>query len=186
MNKFNLNAVTRILASILLLIVTVTLSASAASGETIDKRVDKSLERFYNSVNGGKELIEKAAGVLVFPRVVKAGFVFGAEHGEGALRVNGKTEGYYNTSAASFGFQVGVQRKTMVFVFMTPEALGKFTHSDGWKIGVDASVALVRIGEGGSIDTEQLNKPVLAFVIGRSGFMYNLTLEGAKISRIRR
>jgi lipid-binding SYLF domain-containing protein len=123
---------------------------------------------------------------LVFPTIVKAGFGFGGEYGEGAMRIGGKTAGYYNTVAASFGFQIGAQARSVIIMFMTPEALASFRRVDGWKVGVDGSVAIITIGAGGSIDTDKITSPVVGFVVDPKGLMYNLTLEGSKISRISR
>jgi lipid-binding SYLF domain-containing protein len=122
----------------------------------------------------------------VFPTIVKAGFGFGGEYGEGAMRIGGKTVGYYNTLAASFGFQIGAQARSVIIMFMTPEALASFRRVDGWKVGVDGSVAIITVGAGGSIDTDKITSPVVGFVVDPKGLMYNLTLEGSKISRISR
>ena len=122
----------------------------------------------------------------MFPTIVKAGFGFGGEYGEGAMRIGGKTVAYYNTAAASFGFQIGAQARSVIIMFMTPEALANFRRVDGWKVGVDGSVAIITIGAGGSIDTDKITNPVVGFVVDPKGLMYNLTLEGSKISRISR
>lgn len=158
--------------------------AQAASAREIDVSVDEALKRFYSHSKNGKELAEKARGVLVFPRVIKAGFVFGGEYGEGALRVNGKTVDYYSTMAASWGFQLGAQSKTLLMLFMTKNALNGFRGSEGWEVGVDGSVALVTVGAGGYIDTENIKSPVIGVAFGQKGLMYNLTLEGTKITKL--
>ncbi len=161
-------------------------TASAGSAYEIDADVDAALHRFYRTVPGARGLVRDAAAVLVFPSVVKAGMGFGGEYGEGALRRRGYTEGYYNTVSASVGFQLGVQARTVIILFMTENALASFQRKHGWKIGVDGSVALVTVGVGGSIDTNQIKKPVIGFILDQKGLMYNLTLEGSKISRIDR
>lgn len=160
--------------------------AQAGSGADIDAEVNAALGRFYRHVGSGRDLVHRAAGVLVFPSIVKAGMGIGGEYGEGALRIGGRTEGYYNTVSASFGFQLGVQARTVVIIFMTYEALESFRLKDGWKIGVDGSVALLTVGAGGSVDTNQIRSPVVGFILDSKGLMYNLTLEGSKISRIQR
>lgn len=160
--------------------------ANAGSAYEIDADVDAALHRFYRSVGGARELVRDAAAVLVFPSVVKAGMGFGGEYGEGALRIRGHSEAYYNTISASVGFQLGVQARTVIILFMTEEALGSFRRKHGWKVGVDGSVALITVGVGGSIDTNQITKPVIGFILDQKGLMYNLTLEGSKISRIDR
>ena len=158
--------------------------AHAATGKEIDVSVDVALERFEKEIKGGKEFMETAKGVLVFPSVVKAGFVVGGEFGEGALRINGKTVDYYNTIAGSFGFQFGAQAKTVMLIFMQDEALKGFRESKGWKAGVDGSVALVTLGAEGSVDTTKIKDPIVGFVFGQKGLMYNLTLEGSKFNKI--
>lgn len=170
----------------LALVVGAAREATAASAYEIDADVDAALARFYRTVGGARELVRDAAGVLVFPSVVKAGMGFGGEYGEGALRINGYTEGYYNTISASVGFQLGVQARTVIILFMTESALAGFRRKHGWKVGVDGSVALVTVGIGGSIDTNQIRKPVIGFILDQKGLMYNLTLEGSKITRIDR
>jgi len=122
--------------------------------------------------------------VLVFPSVIKAGIGIGGEYGEGALRVAGKTVDYYNTAAASIGFQLGAQSKSIVIVFMTDKALSDFRKSEGWKAGVDGSVAVVEWGVGEDINTVDIKDPVVGFVFSNKGLMYNLTLEGSKFTRL--
>jgi lipid-binding SYLF domain-containing protein len=160
--------------------------ANAASAREIDADVDETLDRFFYNIRGAEELAYKAVGVLVFPSVVKAGFGFGGEYGEGALRIRGRTVDYYNTISASVGFQLGVQARSVIIMFMTPEALDQFRRTAGWKVGADASVAIVTLGAGGSIDTNKITSPVIGFILDPTGLMYNLTLEGSKISRIDR
>ncbi len=159
-------------------------TAHAASAREIDVSVDVALERFHEQVKGSTEFLNSAKGVLVFPAVYKAGFGIGGEYGEGALRIDGKTVDYYNTAAASFGFQFGGQKKTIILVFMQDKALKNFRASRGWEVGVDGSVALVTLGAGGTIDTTNIKDPIVGFVFGQAGFMYNLTLEGAKMTKL--
>lgn len=156
----------------------------AGSAEQIDIEVDATLEQFSKEVKGGKIFLQRAKGVLVFPSIIKAGFVFGGEYGEGALRINGKTADYYSTAGASFGFQMGAQSKAVVLVFLNDTALAGFRNSDGWEAGVDGSVALVEWGVGEDISTTDINEPIVAFVFNNKGLMYNLTVEGSKFTKI--
>jgi lipid-binding SYLF domain-containing protein len=158
--------------------------AEAGSAAEIDAAVHDTLQDFFWKVRGGRELVSRSAGVLVFPRVYKAGFGVGGEYGEGALVRRGRTIDYYNTVSASFGFQLGAQARSVVIVFTTPEALNSFQRVDGWKVGVDGSVALLTVGVGASVDTTRIVDPVVGFIFDNKGLMYNLTLEGSKISRI--
>jgi lipid-binding SYLF domain-containing protein len=169
----------------LTLFVAIPQQGRAASAYEIDVGVDATLDRFFHNVRGARELADKSVGILVFPSVVKAGFGVGGEYGEGALRIRGRTVEYYNTLSASVGFQLGVQERSVIIMFMTPEALDQFRRTAGWKIGADASVAIITVGIGGSIDTNKITSPVIGFILDPKGLMYNLTLEGSKISRIR-
>jgi lipid-binding SYLF domain-containing protein len=159
-------------------------TAYAADAREIDISVDVALEQFMKEVSGAGEFLASAKGYLVFPKVVKAGLGLGGEYGEGALRIGGKTADYYSTAAASIGLQLGVQKKSIVIVFLTGEALSKFRKSEGWEVGVDGSVALVTVGAGGSIDSTNVKDPIVGFIFGQKGLMYNLTLEGSKFTKL--
>lgn len=159
-------------------------ASRADSVRDINKDVDVTLDRFRVEVSEGKKILESAKGVLVFPNVLKGGMVIGGEYGEGALLIGEKTVDYYSTAAASIGFQLGVQKKSVIILFMQDEALKRFRASSGWKVGVDASIAVITVGAGGAMDTAKLNEPIVAFILGQKGLMYNLTLEGAKFTKL--
>lgn len=159
-------------------------AALAATAAEIDESVNEALEQFRKEVDGAGELLDKSAGYLVFPRVIKVGIGVGGEGGEGALRVGNQTVGYYNTFAGSVGFQLGAQAKSIVIAFMTQKSLDDFQKSAGWKVGVDGSVAIVDIGAGKTIDSSNIKDPVVGFIFNSKGLMYNLTLEGSKITKI--
>jgi lipid-binding SYLF domain-containing protein len=160
--------------------------SNAASGPEIDASVRATLAQFFHEIWSSRELANQAVAILVFPTVVKAGFGIGGEYGEGALHVRGRTAGYYNMISGSIGFQFGAQARSVIIMFMTEPALAGFQRTDGWKIGVDGSVAIITIGAGGAIDTNSIRSPVIGFIFDQKGLMYNLTLEGSKISRIYR
>jgi lipid-binding SYLF domain-containing protein len=149
-----------------------------------DAAVDATLRDFYWRIGGCRELVSRAAAVLVFPTIIKAGFGIGGEYGEGALLVRGRPVGHYNCVSASLGFQLGAQARSLIILFMTEQALADFGRTDGWKVGVDGSAALITVGVGGSIDTDRIRNPIVGFIFDNKGLMYNLTLEGTKISRI--
>ena len=157
---------------------------NAASAVEIDAEVDAALVRFYEEVPAAQDLAKKAKAILIFPKVIKAGFGVGGEYGEGALRVAGRSVGYYSTAAASIGLQIGVQSRAEVLMFMTQEALDRFRGSDGWEVGVDGSVTVVKVGVAGEIDTNTMSEPVIGFMFGEQGLMANLSLEGAKITKL--
>ena len=161
-------------------------TAHAASKAKIDRRVDEKLAQFREDVSGADALLAKANGVLVFPSIKKAGIGIGGEYGQGALRIGGKTVGYYSTAAASIGLQLGAQARAQILVFLDQKALEKFRASDGWEIGADASVAVITLGAGGAVDTTSIEQPIVAFVFDNKGLMYNLSLEGSKISEIKK
>jgi lipid-binding SYLF domain-containing protein len=157
----------------------------AVSAEDIKTGVEISLKTLRDTEGGG-DVMDKAKGLLVFPGVFKAAAGAGAEYGEGALVVDGHTTSYYSTAAASIGLQLGGEKKSIVIAFMTEEALRKFQESKGWKIGADASVAVISKGAGSTISTLASNKPIVAFVFDQKGLMLDLSLNGAKITKIQR
>ncbi len=158
----------------------------AASAQEINAKVQEALSTLYKNSSSAKNLAGKAAGILVFPEVYKAGIGIGGEYGEGALLVGGKTQHYYNVVSASIGFQLGAQVKSEIILFMTKDALRKFRNSDGWEAGVDGSVAIATLGAGGEIDTNTAQQPIIGFIFSNKGLMYNLSIEGAKITKIDR
>lgn len=170
----------KILAPFVLLVLA--LPGQAASRQEIDAYVDEALGQFRQHTSAGASLASRARGMLVFPKVYKAGFGLGGEYGEGALRVGGRNVAYYSTAAASIGLQVGAQRKSQIILFMTDEALNKFRASKGWEVGVDGSVALADMGAGEAIDSQTLKQPIIGFIFSNAGLMFNLNLEGTKIT----
>ncbi|MFQ5644380.1 MAG: YSC84-related protein [Thiogranum sp.] len=161
-------------------------SVAAASAGEIDIRVDGALEEFKKEVTGGAEFLNRAKAYLVFPDVIKAGLGLGGEYGEGALRVGGKSEQYYNIASASFGFQIGAQEYTIIMVFLEEDALKKFRASSGWEAGVDGSVAIAEWGAGKDINSQNFKDPIVGFVFSNKGLMAGISIEGSKISRIDR
>ena len=162
------------------------LSGCVTTASSIDESANDALQVFKEQVNGSEVFLNQAAGYLVFPRVIKAGAGVGGETGEGVLRVGGSTVDYYRTASGSFGFQLGAQAKSIVIMFMTRDALDSFRRSEGWQVGVDGSVALIDIGAGKTIDSSNLRDPVVGFIFGSKGLMYNLTLEGTKFTKVER
>lgn len=160
--------------------------SKAATAAEINADANATLQSFVQQITGARELANKSVGVLVFPSVIKAGIGIGGEYGEGVLIMHGDVSGYYNLISASFGFQLGVQARSVIIMFMTKDALEGFRRRAGWKVGVDGSIAIITVGVGGAIDTDKVVSPVIGFILDPKGLMYNLTLEGSKISRIER
>ena len=180
------NKIQRSIRVFLLITISVFLSTNlhAKTAKEIDASVDAAVQRFYKQVKGAKELVDKSKGMLVMPNVLKGAFIIGGEYGEGALRVGGKSVDYYNTISGSIGFQIGGQAKDIILLFMTGEALKQFRASKGWEAGVDGNVALITIGAGERADTNTLKNPILGFVFDAKGLIFDISLKGAKFSKI--
>ncbi len=161
----------------------VTTFATAEAAQVIDAKVNVAIEEF-NKEKGATDFLSKAYAYLVFPSVVKGGFIVGGEYGEGALRVDGKTVGYYNVAAGSLGFQLGLQKTSYLFAFKSKDILDNFMVSNGWEAGVDGSVTVAKWGAGKDISSISFEKPIYAFVYGGKGFMYNVTFKGTKFTKI--
>lgn len=158
--------------------------ARAASAAGIDADADAALNKLYEEELVAKMLSEKAAAILVFPNIVKAGFIVGAHYGEGTLRKHGETVGYYNSVAGSFGLQAGVQTFGYVLFLMTDSAVNYLESSSGWEIGVGPSIVVVDAGIARSLTTTTLKSDVYAFIFDQKGLMAGLGLQGSKITRI--
>ena len=159
-------------------------AARASKRQSIDASVNATLSRLYSTVPGSRELVAKSRGVLVFPNVLQAGFIVGGQSGNGALRVGGSTVGYYNTSSLSVGLQAGAQSKAIVFLFMTQDALDSFRKSEGWAAGADASVAVVKVGANGAVDSNTATAPVEVLVLTNAGLMGDLSVNGTKVTKL--
>ncbi|PRF39195.1 hypothetical protein C6T58_24405 [Burkholderia multivorans] len=160
-------------------------ATNASKRQAIDSSVDATLSRLYSTVKGSRELVAKSRGVLVFPEVLQAGFIVGGQSGNGALRVGGSTVGYYNTSSLSVGLQAGAQSKAIVFLFMTQQALDEFRNSEGWAAGAGASVALVKMGANGAVDTNTATAPVQVIVLTNAGLMGDVSINGTKVTKLK-
>ena len=158
----------------------------AATAKEIDVSVDVALARFTKEVKGAKEFLDAAKGVLVIPNVIQAGLIIGGEYGEGAMRIGGKTFGYYNIAAGSFGYQIGAQEKDIILVFMDEAALRKFRNSDNWQAGVDGTVTVMEYGAEGSVDTTKFKEPIIGFVFGQKGLMAGAMIKGSKFTKLKK
>lgn len=161
-------------------------AAAAASAAEIDRDVKSALEKLYTKSASAKALGEKAKGILVFPSIVKGGFLVGGQYGEGALLKGGKTNGYYNTIQMSYGLQVGLQKYGYVLFFMTDSAMNWVDKSDGWEIGVGPGIVVVDVGAATSKTTTTLQSDIYGFFFDQKGLMGGLGLQGTKITKIRK
>ncbi len=162
----------------------VTNQAGAASAAEIDSKVDAALKTLFAKSDSAKVLAEKAKGILVFPGIVKAGFIVGGQYGEGALRVDGKTVGYYSSVAASYGLQAGIQKFGYALFFMSDSALKYLDKSDGWELGTGPSIVVVDVGAAGSLSTTTAKSNIYAFFFSQRGLMAGIGLQGTKVTRI--
>ena len=156
----------------------------AVKRSSINADVDSALAKLHLQVPGSRELTAKASGVLVFPSVVSAGLIVAGSYGQGALRIGGRTEGYYSTTAASVGLLAGADSKMVVVLFMNQGSLDKFRASKGWTVGADASVTLIEVGADTSVDTRTAQHPVVGYVLANAGLMGNLSVDGTKINKL--
>jgi lipid-binding SYLF domain-containing protein len=151
---------------------------------SIDAGVDRALSDLYRQAGGSEDLVRSAKGTLVFPSVVSAGFLVGGATGEGALREAGKSTGYYRTTSVMAGLLAGAQSTSVIYLFMTQDALNRFKASNGWQVGADAGVTLLTVGANARVDTRNAQQPVVAFVMSNAGLMANLSLDGSRVTRL--
>jgi lipid-binding SYLF domain-containing protein len=158
--------------------------ALGASASAIDRSATQSLTTLYKNTPGAKVLADKAVAVLVFPSIVKGGFIIAAQFGDGALRKNGKTVAYYRSLAASYGFQAGIQAFGYVLFFMDDESLQYLNNSGGWELGTGPSLVVLDAGFGKNLSTTTLQKGVYAFIFDQKGLMGGIGIQGSKITQI--
>ena len=160
------------------------LNVFADTAAEIDAGVDAALSKLFNDSYAAKTLAPVAKGILVYPDVLKAGLVLGGQYGEGALRIDGKTVGYFNTVAASYGLQAGVQSFGYAMYFMNDEALAYVNKSDGWEVGFGPSIVIVDEGAASSLTTTSAKDDIYVFFFDQKGLMAGLGIQGSKITRI--
>ena len=172
--------------SILILTLTLILSTglSAKAINEIDAAIENSLSRFTEEIQGGDSYLAGARGVLVIPRMWKAGVLIGFEFGEGALIVDGIKIQYYKALTTSLGLQVGVGSKDLILLFFDDTAMDNFLYSSGWEVGVDGAVALFSRGAAGSVDSITFKDPIVGFVFGQKGLIAGVSIEGTKFTKI--
>ena len=171
-------------AAVLLALLSLPSTSFADSAAEIDRDVSAALNDLYASEPAAKELGDKSKAVLVFPDVLKAGLIIGGQYGEGALRMGGKTVGYYNTVAVSYGLQAGAQKFGYAMFLMSDSALQHLKESDGWEIGSGPSIVVVDKGAAGALTTTTLQDDIYVYFFNQEGLMAGLGLQGTKISRI--
>ncbi len=160
--------------------------ASGASAAELERTAWKALQDLYARSDSSRAMGDRAKAVLVFPSIVKGGFIVGGQYGEGALfrKANSNAEAFYNTIQASYGLQAGLQKYGYALFLMNDEAVNWVNKTDGWEIGVGPSIVIVDIGKAGSMTTTTLHSDIYAFFFDQKGLMAGLGLQGTKISRI--
>jgi lipid-binding SYLF domain-containing protein len=158
--------------------------AVAAGREELERDANQALTSLYASNTSARLLGEKAKGILVFPNIVKAGFMFGGQLGDGVLKMGGKTAGYYNSLAASYGLQAGIQVFGYALFFMNDGALAYLDKSEGFEIGVGPSIVVVDAGVGKSLTSTTITQDVYAFIFDQKGLMAGIGIQGSKITKI--
>ena len=158
--------------------------SNAKSSAEIDASIESAIERFTNEIQGGQTYLDGARGILVIPKMIKAGLVLGVEYGEGALVVDNIKVQYYRAFSGSLGLQLGIGSKDLIILFYDDEAMDDFIYSSGWQVGVDGSVAILDMGAGGSLDSTEAQDPIVGFVFGHKGLIAGLSLEGTKFTKI--
>jgi lipid-binding SYLF domain-containing protein len=156
----------------------------ADKAKELDAAADAALDRFYKQVKDGKEVAEKAKGLLIMPSVKKGALIIGGEYGRGVLRIGGKTVDYYSMMSGSVGFQIGGEAKDIIIAFNSSDALKKFRDSKGWEAGVDGNVALISKGAGESTVTAMAKDPIVAYVFDVKGLMADMSIKGAKFNKL--
>ena len=161
-----------------------TADINAKSSTEIDASIESAIERFTYEIQGGQTYLDGARGILVIPKMIKAGLVLGVEYGEGALVVDNIKVQYYRAFSGSLGLQLGIGSKDLIILFYDDEAMDDFIYSSGWQVGVDGSVAILDMGAGGSLDSTEAQDPIVGFVFGHKGLIAGLSLEGTKFTKI--
>ncbi len=160
--------------------------SSASSAEELNHDAEQALQNLYKANPVAKDIAKHAKAVLVFPNIVKAGLVFGGSYGEGVLTKATSVVGYYNSVSASWGLQAGAQSYGYALFLMSDSALKYLDKSDGWEIGTGPTVVVVNEGVAKNLSSSSLKDDAYAFIFDQQGLMASLSIEGTKISRIKR
>ena len=160
------------------------INSFSKSSLEIDAAIESAMERFSEEIQGSDSYLDGARGILVIPKMIKAGVILGMEYGEGALIVDDVKVQYFRAFTTSLGLQVGVGSKDMIILFFDDQAMDDFLYSSGWEVGVDGSIAFLSMGIGGSIDTIESQDPIVGFVFGHKGIIAGMSMEGTKFTKI--
>jgi len=171
----------KIIALITALLLSTQLFAQPAS--VLEAEANAALAVFKTKP-GASEFLSQVKGYLIFPSVMKGGFIVAGEYGEGVLKVNGETKAYYSVASGSLGFQAGVQSASYLIAFISQRALDNFINSNGWEAGVDGTITLINWGAGKDLSSISYEKPIYGFVFNSKGLMGGISVEGTKYTKI--
>jgi lipid-binding SYLF domain-containing protein len=158
---------------------------TSADASELETEASATVAKFQSETSGAEALLNNAEAILVCPKITKGGFIIGVEGGKCVMREGGKTIDYYATRAGKFGLLAGIQWYSLILVFNDQASLDKFRTGDSdWEVGVDASIAVAKVGASGSLDTNNLKEPIVAFTFGEKGLMADLSLEGAVFKKL--
>lgn len=160
--------------------------ALAATAEDLHKDSDQALALLTSTNPTAAAIAKQSKAILIFPSIVKAGFIFGAAYGEGLMKQGGVIDGYYNSFTGSWGLQVGGQSYGYVVFLMNDKAIDYIHESKGWEIGVGPTVVIMDEGAAKNLSTSSLKDDAYAFIFDQSGLMIGISIEGTKISEIKR
>ena len=184
MKSRHTNKISKVFGFFYIFISLIGFNANAKSTLEIDAAIESAIDRFTNEIQGAQTYLDGARGMLVVPKMIKAGLVLGMEYGEGALVVDNIKVQYYRAFSGSLGLQLGIGSKDLIILFYDDEAMDDFLYSSGWQVGVDGSVAILDMGAGGSLDSTEAQDPIVGFVFGHKGLIAGLSLEGTKFTKI--
>jgi lipid-binding SYLF domain-containing protein len=159
-------------------------ASQAATAREINQGATAALEHLYATSPGARALADKAKAILVFPEIVKGGFIVAGQYGDGVLRERGRTVAYYRSVAASYGYQAGIETFSYALFFLDDESLSYLKKSDGWEVGTGPTIVIADEGFAKNLSTTTLQKGVYAFIFGQEGLMAGIGLQGTKITRI--
>jgi len=162
------------------------LHAHAATAEDLNQDATQALQTLYKTHPSAELLGKNAKAILVFPKIIKAGLVFGGSYGEGVMLQSGKPASYYNSVSASWGWQVGAESYGYVVFLMNDKALNYLQTSKGWELGAGPTVVVVNEGIAKNLSTSTVQDDAYAFIFDQQGLMASLSIEGTKISPIRK
>ncbi len=178
------NSLTNSIIFITLFLMILSSHSIAKSASTIELEANEAIKQFGTEVKGGEAFLSKVKAYLIFPSVMKGGFIVGGEYGEGALRIDGETKHYYSMASGSIGFQAGLQKISYLIAFASQDALNNFLRSNGQEATIDTALTVADWGIGRDISSISFEEPIYVFVFGAKGLMGGISLKGTEFIKI--